>query len=225
MRQLPEEVGPGNVLMLEARFEHVTEIVTGFGKLGVLGRIRSRRRAAQRMAGYLAIERLRRPLSGRPAAAALRARGRRQLHHGEAEPARANGGRHHRHYLPASASLSRSRRAGSISSPCADRALSALRGGGRGISSAHGAVANRHASDAAGADPDHALADRLGGARLPAHISILTYDQRPGYREAMQRCAGTRLVVAAGDLYATTPNRREMAACTDRARATSIRPN
>jgi hypothetical protein len=53
-----------------------------------------------------------------------------------------------------------------------------------------------------------------------AHISIPTYDQRPGYREAMQRCAGTRFEASpAGDLYATTPGRREMAACTELARA------
>ena len=34
VRQLPDAQGPGNVLLLEAEFEHVTEIVTGFGKLG-----------------------------------------------------------------------------------------------------------------------------------------------------------------------------------------------
>lgn len=50
--QLPEELGPGNVLMLEARFEHVTEIVTGFGKLGVSSELLARK-AARRMAGYL----------------------------------------------------------------------------------------------------------------------------------------------------------------------------
>lgn len=52
-RQLPEELGPGNVLMLEAVFEHVTEIVSGFGKLGVSADSLARN-AAQRMAGYLA---------------------------------------------------------------------------------------------------------------------------------------------------------------------------
>lgn len=52
MRQLPDEVGPGNVVILEARFEHVTEIVTGFGKLGVSAKIVAEK-AAGRMAGYL----------------------------------------------------------------------------------------------------------------------------------------------------------------------------
>lgn len=53
-----------------------------------------------------------------------------------------------------------------------------------------------------------------------AHTSILTYDQRPGYREAMQRCAGTRFEASpAGDLFATTPGRLEMAGCTQLARA------
>lgn len=52
-RELPEELGPGNVLMLEAAFDHVTEIVTGFGKLGVSAESLAKT-AAQRMAGYLA---------------------------------------------------------------------------------------------------------------------------------------------------------------------------
>jgi RNA 3'-terminal phosphate cyclase (ATP) len=52
IRQLPDEVGPGNVLLLEARFEHVTEIVTGFGKLGVPAQTVGQH-AARRMAGYL----------------------------------------------------------------------------------------------------------------------------------------------------------------------------
>lgn len=52
------------------------------------------------------------------------------------------------------------------------------------------------------------------------HVSILTYDQRPGYREAMESCAGTRFQSSpAGELYATTPDRLEMASCTERARA------
>lgn len=51
--QLPEELGPGNALMLEASFDHVTEIVTGFGKLGVAAESLAKT-AAQRMAGYLA---------------------------------------------------------------------------------------------------------------------------------------------------------------------------
>jgi len=53
VRQLPEQVGPGNALLLEARFANVTEIVTGFGKLGVSSEALAKT-AAQRMAGYLA---------------------------------------------------------------------------------------------------------------------------------------------------------------------------
>jgi RNA 3'-terminal phosphate cyclase (ATP) len=53
VRELPEERGPGNILLLEAVFEHVTEIVSGFGKLGVAAE-HVARTAAHRMAGYLA---------------------------------------------------------------------------------------------------------------------------------------------------------------------------
>lgn len=53
VRQLPDEQGPGNALLLEAAFEHATEIVTGFGKLGVSAESIART-AAQRMAGFLA---------------------------------------------------------------------------------------------------------------------------------------------------------------------------
>lgn len=52
-RHLPESVGPGNALMLETRFEHGTEIVTGFGRLGTSGESLAKT-AAQRMAGFLA---------------------------------------------------------------------------------------------------------------------------------------------------------------------------
>jgi RNA 3'-terminal phosphate cyclase (ATP) len=52
VRELPEEQGPGNILLLEAAFEHVTEIVSGFGKLGVPAE-QLAKRAAGRMAGYL----------------------------------------------------------------------------------------------------------------------------------------------------------------------------
>jgi RNA 3'-terminal phosphate cyclase (ATP) len=52
VRQLPEEVGPGNALLLEAEFEQVTEIVTGFGKLGVSAESLAKT-AAQRMAGFI----------------------------------------------------------------------------------------------------------------------------------------------------------------------------
>ncbi len=53
VRQLPEDQGPGNILLLEAEFEHVTEIVSGFGKLGVSAE-HVAKTAAARMAGYLA---------------------------------------------------------------------------------------------------------------------------------------------------------------------------
>ncbi len=53
VRQLPDEQGPGNALLLEAVFEHATEIVTGFGKLGVSAESLAKT-AAQRMAGFLA---------------------------------------------------------------------------------------------------------------------------------------------------------------------------
>lgn len=53
VRQLPEELGPSNALLLEAEFEHVTEILTGFGKLGVSAGSLAMT-AARRMAGYLA---------------------------------------------------------------------------------------------------------------------------------------------------------------------------
>lgn len=53
VRQLPEEQGPGNALLLEAAFEHATEVVTGFGRLGVSAESLAKT-AAQRMAGFLA---------------------------------------------------------------------------------------------------------------------------------------------------------------------------
>jgi len=53
IRQLPEEVGPGNVLLLEAAFADVTEIVTGFGRLGKPAESLAKT-AAQRMKGYIA---------------------------------------------------------------------------------------------------------------------------------------------------------------------------
>lgn len=51
-RELPADQGPGNILLLEAGFEHVTEIVSGFGKLGVPAEAVART-AAARMKGYL----------------------------------------------------------------------------------------------------------------------------------------------------------------------------
>ncbi len=53
VRQLPEDRGPGNILLVEAAFEHVTEIVSGFGRLGVPAE-QVAKRAAGRMNGYLA---------------------------------------------------------------------------------------------------------------------------------------------------------------------------
>ncbi len=50
---LPDDVGPGNILILEAEFEGCTEIVSGFGKLGVSAQSVGDK-AARRMAGYLA---------------------------------------------------------------------------------------------------------------------------------------------------------------------------
>ena len=55
VRQLPDEQGPGNTLLLEAEFDHVTEIVTGFGKLGVSAESLAKT-AAHRMAGFLATD-------------------------------------------------------------------------------------------------------------------------------------------------------------------------
>ena len=52
-RELPEEQGPGNILLLEAVFEHGCEIVAGFGKLGVSAQSLAKT-AAQRMAGFMA---------------------------------------------------------------------------------------------------------------------------------------------------------------------------
>lgn len=55
VRQLPEDQGPGNALLLEAVFEEATEIVTGFGQLGVSAESLAKT-AAHRMAGFLATD-------------------------------------------------------------------------------------------------------------------------------------------------------------------------
>lgn len=55
MRELPVDQGPGNILLLEARFEHVTEIVSGFAQLGVPAE-RVAKTAVGRMRGYLACD-------------------------------------------------------------------------------------------------------------------------------------------------------------------------
>lgn len=52
VRELPAEQGPGVILMLEAQFEHVTEVASGFGQLGVPGD-RLAKTTAARLAGYV----------------------------------------------------------------------------------------------------------------------------------------------------------------------------
>lgn len=52
-RRLPEDQGPGNALLLEAAFENTTEIVTGFGELGVRAESLARK-VANRMIGFIA---------------------------------------------------------------------------------------------------------------------------------------------------------------------------
>lgn len=52
MRELPADQGPGVILMLEARYAEVTEVVSGFGQLGVPAE-RLARVSAARMRGYL----------------------------------------------------------------------------------------------------------------------------------------------------------------------------
>ena len=52
-RQVAAEEGPGNAVLATARFEHVTEVMSAFGKLGVPAE-KIGKQAAKRMAGYLA---------------------------------------------------------------------------------------------------------------------------------------------------------------------------
>jgi RNA 3'-terminal phosphate cyclase (ATP) len=52
IEQLPERVGPGNILILQATFENVVEISSGFGQFGVPAQAVGEK-AAKRMAGYL----------------------------------------------------------------------------------------------------------------------------------------------------------------------------
>jgi RNA 3'-terminal phosphate cyclase (ATP) len=52
VRQLPAEQGPGVILMLEARYADVTELVSGFGQLGVPAE-RLAKTSAARMNGYV----------------------------------------------------------------------------------------------------------------------------------------------------------------------------
>lgn len=53
VRQLPDGAGPGNALLLQADYAHATEVVTGFGQLGVPAQALAKT-AANRMAGYQA---------------------------------------------------------------------------------------------------------------------------------------------------------------------------
>ena len=55
VRTLPESVGPGNIVMIEAAYENVTEISSGFGKLGASSESIAKD-AARRLAGYMATE-------------------------------------------------------------------------------------------------------------------------------------------------------------------------
>jgi RNA 3'-terminal phosphate cyclase (ATP) len=52
VRELPADQGPGVILMLEAQYANVTEVVSGFGQLGVPAE-RLARTSAARMNGYL----------------------------------------------------------------------------------------------------------------------------------------------------------------------------
>jgi RNA 3'-terminal phosphate cyclase (ATP) len=52
VRKLPEDQGPGVILMLEARYDNATEIVSAFGQLGVPAE-RLGKTASARMRGYL----------------------------------------------------------------------------------------------------------------------------------------------------------------------------
>lgn len=53
VRELPADEGPGLAVLVEAQFENVTEVVSGFGKLGVPAE-QIGRTCGKRMAGYIA---------------------------------------------------------------------------------------------------------------------------------------------------------------------------
>jgi RNA 3'-terminal phosphate cyclase (ATP) len=55
IRQLPGDQGPGNIILLEAVYEHATEISSGFGKFGISSEAIAKE-AARRMAGFMATE-------------------------------------------------------------------------------------------------------------------------------------------------------------------------
>ena len=51
------------------------------------------------------------------------------------------------------------------------------------------------------------------------HGAVPTYDQRPGYRTAMQSCADDQILTSRpGEITARRPGGREMGACTQRIR-------
>lgn len=52
VREIPADQGPGNILLLEAQFEHGVEIVSGFGRLGVTAE-RVAKTAIGRLLGFL----------------------------------------------------------------------------------------------------------------------------------------------------------------------------
>jgi RNA 3'-terminal phosphate cyclase (ATP) len=92
--ELPEDRGPGNILLLEAAFEHVTEVVNGFGRLGVSAEHVARTAAGPN--GRLpCVGCLRGALPCGPVAHAIRARRRRCIHDGQAEPSQPDGSGHH----------------------------------------------------------------------------------------------------------------------------------
>jgi RNA 3'-terminal phosphate cyclase (ATP) len=53
IRELPEDQGPGNVMLIEASYERTTEITSGFGRLGLSSEALAKE-TAQRMAGFMA---------------------------------------------------------------------------------------------------------------------------------------------------------------------------
>ena len=53
--QLPADRGPGNALLITAQCEHVTEVMSAFGQIGIPAE-RLAKTAAKRMAGYLAAD-------------------------------------------------------------------------------------------------------------------------------------------------------------------------
>jgi RNA 3'-terminal phosphate cyclase (ATP) len=53
IRELPEDQGPGNILLVEAMYEHTTEITSGFGRVGLSSEALAKE-TAQRMAGFMA---------------------------------------------------------------------------------------------------------------------------------------------------------------------------